>query len=690
MSDLPGLMTQLATTAFGSGAETLKEETDRVLTDVQVADIKADNYVQSRIQEEANNYKTDRDNNLATLTSRRDNFNRLLRKYGPDQIEELDLLEKSFPDLFQGDYSAVEQNVDNYLMSKTAPRIDPTGSIFVAAEGGTAEKQLDRTYDTSLIGVDRINKNISDLNNEAASSLAQYQGMNTVDLFTSEFTKAGTRAEGVATRREAGADKQTVEQFETGLTTVLNQKLTTAPDAIEDTELVRDLNWTAYSQDFDTIYNAFRSQGADDITAQSRTLAHVVRSAQMMDLMGMDKQFLAESGQLGQFQGRDTVAHFLLYDPAADLTVKLMQELERTNQDAANKLQKFRLANDVNFTGTEEDKTRIFDEATDLYNQTYARARIEVSKTNFYNAQGKFTNAFSAIEYPEHLLINYQGNDQLVYPIPQDGLLKVLDGQNPDPGQPIGVIDVRSLIPTERGGYPPTNQVTGETTTNFYYQTPDQGGTYNTATDKNERLDLLFQEVKANDPFGIGLMLTQQGSNMLAQMAVESPDDPLITDGDEILATEKLLLEDQNPISIGNIADRLPPEEFETSGGLGSNPIQTIGMKNWLANNKISWINFMLDIPPLPQMQDLGATGFAIEGTGVTERRAQLREAQQEWNSTYASIVRTHKDILDHLIYGLDENGRVNKPRFIQRGKEGDPKRDAYFKQYPELARFGK
>jgi len=689
MSDLPGLMTQLATTAFGSGAETLKEETDRVLTDVQVADIKADNYVQSRIQEEANNYKTDRDNNLAKLTSRRDNFNRLLRKYGPDQVEELDLLEKSFPDLFQGDYSAVEQNVDNYLMSKTAPRIDPTGSIFVAAEGGTAEKQLDRTYDTSLIGVDRINRNIADLNNEAASSLAQYQGMNTVDLFTSEFTKAGTRAEGVATRREAGADKQTVEQFETGLTNVLNQKLATAPDAIADTELVRDLNWTAYSQDFDTIYNAFRSQGADDITAQSRTLAHVVRSAEMMDLMGMDKQFLAESGQLGQFQGRDTVAHFLLYDPAAQLTVQNMQELKK-NPEVAVLFTNVKAINEGTYTGSEADKAMVMEQSDSLYNQTYNAARIEVSKTNFYNAQGEFRNAFSAIEYPEHLLINYQGNDQLVYPIPQDGLLKVLDGQNPDPGQPIGVVDIRSLIPTEVGGYPPVNQVTGETTTNFYYQTPDQGGTYNTATEKNERLDLLFAEVRANDPFGVGLMLTQQGSNMLAQMAVESPDDPIITDDGKQVPQEQLLLEDQNPISIGNIADRLPPEEFETSGGLGSNPIQTIGMKNWLANNKISWINFMLDIPPLPQMEDLGATGFAIEGTGVTERRAQLREAQQEWNSTYASIVRTHKDILDHLIYGLDEKGRVNKPRFIQRGKEGDPKRDAFFKQYPELARFGK
>ena len=684
-----GLMAQIATTALGGVAESLKEETDRVLTDVEVADIQADNYVQTRIQEEANNYKTDRDNNLAKLTSRRDNFNRLLRKFGPEQIEELDLLEKSFPDLFEGDYSVVEQNVDNYIMSKTAPRITPTGSIFVAAEGGTAEKELDRTYDTSLIGVDRLNKNISDLNQQAAAGLAQYQGMNTADLFTSEFTKAGTRAEGVATRREAGADKQTVEQFETGLTNVLNQKLATAPDAIEDTELVRDLNWTAYSQDFDTIYNAFRSQGLDDISAQSRTLAHVVRSAQMMDVMGMDKQFLAESGQLGQFQGRDTVAHFLLYDPAAELTVKLMQELERTNQDAANKLQKFRLANDVNFTETEEDKTRIFDEATDLYNQTYARARIEVSKTNFYNAQGKFINAFSAIEYPEHLLINYQGNDQLIYPIPQDGLLKVLDGQNPDPGQPIGVIDVRSLIPTERGGYPPTNQVTGETTTNFYYQTPDQGGTYNTTTDKNERLDLLFDEIKANDPFGIGLMLTQQGSNMLAEMAIEQPGTPFITGDEEEVSTEKLLLEDQNPITVGNIADRLPPEEFETGTSLGSNPTQTIAMKNWLANNKISWINFMLSIPPLPQVEDLPATGFTIEGTNITERRAALGEAQREYQKTYGDIIKTHKEILDHLIYGLDEKGRINKPRFIERGTKGDPQREAFFKQYPELARFG-
>ena len=265
-----GLMAQIATTALGGVAESLKEETDRVLTDVEVADIQADNYVQTRIEEEAKNYKTDRDNNLTKSTSRRDNFNRLLRKFGPEQIEELDLLEKSFPDLFEGDYSVVEQNVDNYIMSKTAPRITPTGSIFVAAEGGTAEKELDRTYDTSLIGVDRLNKNISDLNQQAAAGLAQYQGMNTADLFTSEFTKTGTRAEGVATRREAGADKQTVQQFETGLTNVLNQKLATAPDAIADTELIRDINWTAYSQDFDTVYNAFRSQGLDDISAQSK------------------------------------------------------------------------------------------------------------------------------------------------------------------------------------------------------------------------------------------------------------------------------------------------------------------------------------------------------------------------------------------------------------------------------------
>ena len=684
-----GLMTQLATTAFGSAAQTLKEETDRVLTDVKVADVQADNYVQNRIQEEADNYKKDRNNNLAKLTSRRDNFNRLLRKFGPEQIEELDLLEKSFPDLFEGDYSIVEQNVDNYIMSKTAPRITPTGSIFVAAEGGTAEKELDRTYDTSLIGVDRLNKNISDLNQQAAAGLAQYQGMNTADLFTSEFTKAGTRAEGVATRREAGTDKQTIEQFETGLTNVLNQKLATAPDAIADTELIRDLNWTAYSQDFDTVYNAFRSQGLDDISAQSKTLAHVVRSAEMMTAMGMDKQFLAESGQLGQFQGRDTVAHFLLYDPAAQLTVQLMQELKK-NPEVAVLFTNVRSINEGTFNGSEEEKTAIMDQADSLYNQTYNAARIEVSKTNFYNAQGEFRNAFSAIEYPEHLMINYQGNDQLIYPIPQDGLLKVLDGQNPDPGQAIGVIDIRSLIPVEVGGYPPVNQVTGETTTNFYYQTPDQGGTYNTVTEKNERLDLLFAEVRANDPFGVGLMLTQQGSNMLAEMAIEQPDTPLITGDEKEVSTEKLLLEDQNPITIGNIADRLPPEEFETSTSLGSNPTQTIAMKNWLANNKISWINFMLSIPPLPQVEDLPATGFAIEGTDITERRKAVGEAQREWQKTYGDIIKTHKDILDHLIYGLDEKGRINKPRFIERGTKGDPQREAFFKQYPELARFGK
>ena len=689
MSD--GLMAQLATSFLGAGTDALKEETDTVLGNVDQATREADNLVANRIAEESEIYKADRNANLAALTSRRDNFDRLLRKYGPGQVEELDILEKSFPDLFQGDYSMVEQNVDNYIMSKTAPRVTPTGSIFVAAQGGTGERELDRTYDTSLIGVDRLNKNISDLNNQAAAGLAQYQGMNTIQLFTSELLPKGTRESGTAMRQEAGDNRQTIAEFESNLTSILNQKLTTSPDAISDTELVRDLNWTSYSQDFETIYNAFRSQGADDITAQSKTLAHVVRSAEIMTKMGMDKQFLAESGQLGQFQGRDTVAHFLLYDPAAELTVKLMGELERTNAQAATTLSNFRRVNDVNFTGTEEDKANIINEANTLYNQQYSRARIEVSKTNYYNAQGQFKNAFSAIEYPEHLMINHDGNDRLIYPVPQDGLLKVLDGENPDPGQPVGVIDIRSLIPVGAGGYPAVNQVSGETTINFYYQTPEQGGTYNTLTDKNERLDLLFAEIKANDPFGIGMMLTQQGSSMLAQMAVESPTEPLLTGDGELMPKEQIVVEDENPITIGNIADRLPPEEFETSSGvIGSNPTQTIGMKNWLANNKISWINFMLGIPELPQTADLQAIGFRIEGTSDTERRKALREAQQEWNNTYGDIIRTHRDILDHLIYGLDERGRIDKPRFIERGRSGDPKRKAFFKQYPELAKFGK
>ena len=187
------------------------------------------------------------------------------------------------------------------------------------------------------------------------------------------------------------------------------------------------------------------------------------------------------------------------------------------------------------------------------------------------------------------------------------------------------------------------------------------------------------------------MMLTQQGSSMLAQMAVESPTEPLLTGDGELMPKEQIVVEDENPITIGNIADRLPPEEFETSSGvIGSNPTQTIGMKNWLANNKISWINFMLGIPELPQTADLQAIGFRIEGTSDTERRKALREAQLEWNNTYGDIIRTHRDILDHLIYGLDERGRIDKPRFIERGRSGDPKRKAFFKQYPELAKFGK
>ena len=95
MSD--GLMAQLATSFLGAGTDALKEETDTVLGNVDQATREADNLVAKRIAEESEIYKADRNANLASLTSRRDNFDRLLRKYGPGQVEELDILEKSFP-----------------------------------------------------------------------------------------------------------------------------------------------------------------------------------------------------------------------------------------------------------------------------------------------------------------------------------------------------------------------------------------------------------------------------------------------------------------------------------------------------------------------------------------------------------------------------------------------------------------
>ncbi len=634
---MDGLMTAL-TGAFSGGAASMKK--DRLEGDQQIKDAygEVDKVKEQGIAANLAELEVLRNFEGTQLLDMEKNFNTALSKFGPDQQEELNTLAESMPEIFQGsDRNAVLQNVENYLLSKGAPDIRPSGEIYVPTEGGTSQRLLSPEEggdlysqylerNKGMTGGEMFRSQYNEMTSNVGQMLQQTIGKNTADVFVGDYLKPGSKGEerfqtrAYSDEREAQEGAQTASEFQADLSGILTQKLYTQPDAVTRSEMIRATNWTPF-QDFSTVKNAYLEQyKGNELMASTAALGYMIRSGDAMEVMGMDRQAKVRSGEIPS----GTIAHVLTTDPAGDIAVKKYNEATR-NPDTANIIRQFDQIQNNSFKGEEEGKAFVTEQYNNLVNQIYNEARLEVKRTNYYTVAGNFINAYTAEEYPPHLSYMHSVTDEsqqptgetvpaLFYPIASDGFIKLLDANNPDPENPLDIFPVQYMIPEAAGGNP-------DRTKNIYYN-PNMG--YDSKTDRNPRLDMVFAEMKANDPFGMGLQITTRGASQLEEFegaSVEAPDL-----GESI----------PDEITEENFESFAPPENYRFRKSIAGEYRPTAEYLEWASKNLDVWKKFLdnLTAPiaenyPAPKQGQYVNPEFS-RAMGVYKRKLRYQQQLEE------------------------------------------------------------
>tara|TARA_R110000765_G_scaffold175824_1_gene280738 strand:- start:5383 stop:7311 length:1929 start_codon:yes stop_codon:yes gene_type:complete len=586
MAIAEGLMSAL-TGAFEGSATSMKG--DRLEGDQQIRDAEAETDYIKKVGIETNLEELNalRAFEGTQLLSMEKNFNQALREYGPEQLEELNTLALSRPELFQGEKNWTPQVIDEFLMSKTAPDIKPSGEIFVPTEGGTSQRLLGPdeggnlyneylAQNKGMTGGDIFKSQYNEMTANVGQMLQQTLGANTANIFAGDYLKPGSKGEerfqtrAYKEQREA-TDTVTAPEFQQDLSAILTQKLFTKPDSITSGEMVRATNWTSL-QDFNTIKNRYLQEyKGNELMAQNSTLSFMLQAGEAMDIRGMDRQSLVRSGVIPS----GTIAHVLTTDPAGDIAVKRFAEAKRNPDnraifDAYQQLQ--------SGSSSPENSQEIIERYNNLTGQIYNSARLEVNRTNYYTVAGEFLNAYTPETYPSHLKYTHTDIDTgettpaLFYPIASDGFVKLLDQDNPDPENPIDLWPVQYMIPEAAGGNPDREK-------NIYYNT---GFGYDAETGRNTKLDAVFAEIKANDPFDMGLQITSRGAEFLEEFKEEREEQ-------EVKEDSKL----PDTITEENYISFAPPENYRSRRSIAGEYRPTTEYLEWATKNLDVWEKFL-------------------------------------------------------------------------------------------------
>ena len=290
-----------------------------------------------------------------------------------------------------------------------------------------------------------------------------------------------------------------------------------------------------------------------------------------MDIRGMDRQSLVRSGVIPS----GTIAHVLTTDPAGDIAVKRFAEAKRNPDnraifDAYQQLQ--------SGSSSPENSQEIIERYNNLTGQIYNNARLEVNRTNYYTVAGEFLNAYTPETYPSHLKYTHTDIDTgeitpaLFYPIASDGFVKLLDQDNPDPENAIDLWPVQYMIPEAAGGNPDREK-------NIYYNT---GFGYDAETGRNTKLDAVFAEIKANDPFDMGLQITSRGAEFLEEFKEEREEQ-------EVKEDSKL----PDTITEENYISFAPPENYRSRKSIAGEYRPTTEYLEWATKNLDVWEKFL-------------------------------------------------------------------------------------------------
>lgn len=454
------------------------------------------------------------------LRNRQNNFDQILSEYGPDKLEELNVLAEARPDLFSGELAQSRMMVQAFIEDRSAPNIDEQGNItipkfsqemgttqFVPLEGEGAD-----FYKTSVFGKEKITgseffaRQRDELNKNVFKGYGDNYGLKSAQLHLSNFVSPSSPAkEIVETKRDFNTGLEVdPSQITESISEILNRQMLSDPMAINRGQLLRATNWYPI-QNYDTLYSkAYADNRGDPLATQSDVLNF---SIQMLNAIEeRDGPGAAQSAvDSGAFTS-DSVMAVIMSNPAIEMSRIALEEARKQDTTLNTTLFEGELAMQTSAA----DRTPEQNEAIILMKQIqgsyFKNAQLAVQESGFYTRKNEFVNLVTPNEFPPELGITIKGQPMLIIPNPVDGLVKIVPSGNAADDSAMIRMHVRSFVKEEKGGYARDGS---DGQPNLYYR-EDYG--YNKQTGMNDRFELINQHFLQNDAFGINFVDQLKGT----------------------------------------------------------------------------------------------------------------------------------------------------------------------------------
>ena len=548
-----------------------------------------------------------------------DNFDRILNEYGQDKLEELNLLARSRPFLFEGNFKEVKNNVEKFLLSPTLPDISPEGVTRVRdvqTEGGY--RTIDQTAPQEILGTSTSEiwrNNYKSMVTNVQESLADAAGPNSAKLMVGDFIPGEGAQERFESRKMyeefRGEDMMTTDEFVKNQTSIAQRKLYEQPSALSSQDFLRVVNFVDMPT-YDTMFNGYMQEYRGNAqAAELSTLTDAIYYRDKLKTQG----YFGEDGEPDELVRmgvipNNTIIGIITRDPAAQIAEKRLIEKVAVDQN----LQQMKFAYDqykqdpegyINSNGEEAAATALSN-WENVTEQTYQEAVALVGQTGYYDIEKKFLSAYSPIDYPDYTKVNTKEYGEIViYPISAEGYVKILDAKNPNPNEPLDFFKVENITKIERGGNPNKEL-------NIYYK-PELG--YNVQTNSNPQFDQLNAILDINDPF-----------NLNRKLGAPIQELPIVPGADLKLEEEKEEEEKQSRFEKDGQPYELTKTEqkkFSKTGVLPEGVTDVGGPKTFSEIFDMGAETFEKNGKPYKltrkQMRDYQATGELPEGVTVAE-----------------------------------------------------------------------
>ena len=595
-----GLMS-LVTGGLGSATEELLGRKKREEGEIEEGFIEADAFYDTMVQNTTNelNYKRQQLEDKNIIGSA-DNFDRVLSEFGVDQREELNAIASAKPWLFEGNIADVMKNVEQALMSPTAPDISPEGTVRVkdvTVEGGyrtLEDKAPEFTYGAQTTGElwrQKYQQGVANINQGLSDAI----GPNTSSLFAGDFIKGSGAKERFGDRKrfdqyQMGAEGVTSkEDFLTHQAEVVGRKFYEAPSMVSANEFIRYTNWVNMPS-YEDMLNAYTIETKGNvILSQKLSMADAVKYNELYERQGYDVSQLVKMGVVSN----DSIVGIMTSDPAGPLSLQMLREKTAQNgiiqtwKDAYEALPGTQMYDSMGLNGILNRENWL-----NLVENTYNEARNDVDATGFYSTKKEFLSAFNALEYPSELSLDFSNSSNpdaaalgttFIYPIPSEGWVKIVDGQNPNPENPVAYWEIRNMVPEREGGNPDKTQ-------NIYY---NSNFGYNPLTDSNPKLDEIWSTIKINDPFGINSLINLAPTPEDAFSTIVGGAEPETIPTEEGVETLPII-EEEAEVATGITQEQvdsltLPPSKTLKQGRGPGSIVSNPNYELWLSENKELW-----------------------------------------------------------------------------------------------------